>query len=103
MEFEVKANHPMAPNANWIELGPPSSLQPKGLQGCCSIVIYPRSMMPSWRELKPSIVFLCDDIEKTFTKLRSKGVNFVEEPKKMAWGTYAKFIDIDGNEFLMKG
>ena len=27
MEFEVKANHPMSPNANWIELGPPLSLQ----------------------------------------------------------------------------
>jgi lactoylglutathione lyase len=103
MEFEIKANHPMSPNANWIELGPPSSLQTKEMQACCSIVIYPRSMMPNWRELKPSIVFLCDDFEKTYEKLKSKGVNFVEQPKKMAWGTYAKFVDIDGNEFLMKG
>ena len=103
MEFEVKANHPMSPNANWIELGPSSFFQTKEMQACCSIVIYPRSMMPNWRELKPSIVFLCDDIEQTYTKLKSKGVNFVEEPRKMAWGTYAKFVDIDGNEFLMKG
>jgi hypothetical protein len=29
------------------------------------------------------------------------GVNSLEEPKKMvAWGTYAEFVDIDGNEFL---
>jgi lactoylglutathione lyase len=35
--------------------------------------------------------------------LKSKGVNFVEEPKKMAWGMYAKFVDIDGKEFLLKG
>jgi lactoylglutathione lyase len=54
-------------------------------------------MMPNWSELKPSIVFLCDDFEKTYTGLRSKGINFIEEPKKMAWGTYAKFVDIDGN------
>jgi lactoylglutathione lyase len=60
-------------------------------------------MMPNWSELEPSIVFLCDDFEKTYTGLRSKGVNFIEEPKKMAWRTYAKFVDIDGNEFLLKG
>jgi lactoylglutathione lyase len=93
----------MGPNASWIALGPPSSLQTVEMQPCCSIVIYPRSMMPNWRELKPSIVFLCDDFEKTDTELKSKGVNFIEEPKKMAWGTYAIFVDIDGNEFLLKG
>jgi lactoylglutathione lyase len=61
-------------------------------------------MMPNWRELKPSIVFLCDDFEKTYTELKSKGVNFIEEePKKMAWGTYAKFVDTNRNEFLLKG
>jgi hypothetical protein len=32
-------------------------------------------------------------------QLKSKGVNFIEEPNKMAWGIYAKFLDIDGNEF----
>jgi lactoylglutathione lyase len=101
--FEVKANHSMGPNASWIELGPPSSLQTVEMQPCCSIVIYPRSMMPNWRELKPSIVFLCDDFEKTYTELKSKGINFIEESKKMAWGTYAKFVDIDGNEFLLNG
>ncbi|HEU4445262.1 MAG TPA: VOC family protein [Nitrososphaeraceae archaeon] len=97
--FKVKANHPMDPNANWIELGPPHSLQAKEMQPCCSIVIYPKSMMPNWKELKPSIVFLCDDVEKTYTELKSKGVKFIEEPKKMAWGTYAKFVDIDGMNF----
>ena len=55
--FEVKANHPLDPNANWIELGPPSSLQSVEVQPCRSIVIYPRYMMSNWRELKPSIVF----------------------------------------------
>jgi lactoylglutathione lyase len=49
--FEVKANRSMGPNASWIELGPPSSLQTVEMQPCCSIVIYPRSMMPNWREL----------------------------------------------------
>jgi lactoylglutathione lyase len=87
MGFEVKSNHSMGPNASWIELGPSSlPLQAKEMQSCCSIVIYPRSMMSNWREFKPSIVFLCDDLEKTYRDLRSKGVNFVEEPKKNGMG-----------------
>ena len=100
--LKVNANHPMGPNAIWIELGPPHSLQAKEMQPCCSIVIYPKSMMPNWKELKPSIVFLCDEVEKTYTELKSKGVKFIEKPSKMTWGTYAKFVDIDGNEFLLK-
>jgi lactoylglutathione lyase len=76
MGFEVQSNHPMGPNTSWIELGPPSSLQAREIQPCCSTVIYPRTMMPNWRELKPSIVFACDDFEKTYTKLKSKG-NFI--------------------------
>jgi hypothetical protein len=47
MGFEVKAKHPMGPNTNWIELGPPSSLQTEETQPCCSIIIYSRSMMPN--------------------------------------------------------
>jgi lactoylglutathione lyase len=53
--------------------------------------------------IEPSIVFICDDFEKAYTDLRPKGVNFIEEPKKLAWGTYAKFADVDGNKFLLKG
>ena len=95
MSFEIRANHPMGLQANWIEVAP------KGAQSC--LVLYPKSMMPSWRELKPSVVFLCDDGEKTFDALKAKGVNFVEGLKEMVWSTYAKFVDIDGNEFLIKG
>lgn len=53
--------------------------------------------------IEASIVFLFDDFEKTYTELKSKGVNFIEEPKKMTWETYAKFVDTDRNEFLLKG
>ena len=92
--FEVKANHKMTPAASWIELAPQNSQT--------YIVIYPRSMMPNWKEMKPSIVFLCDDVEKMFEELSMKGVEFTADPKEMDWGIYAKFKDPDGNEFLIK-
>ena len=59
--------------------------------------------MSNWEELKPSIVFEYEDIESTFRSLQGRGVEFLEDPKKMAWGAYARFRDPDGNEFLLKG
>ena len=63
----------------------------------------PKSMMAGWRELKPSIVFECEDCHATYHLLKDRGVVFAEGPKKMPWGTYAKFQDTDGNEFMLKG
>jgi len=95
MGFTVYRNQPMGPAGNWIEVGPP------GVE--TRLVLYPKSMMPNWAELKPSIVFECDDIEQTYADLAAKGVKFLEAPQKMAWGTYARFEDPDGNVFVLKG
>jgi lactoylglutathione lyase len=93
--FEVVANHPMGPNASWIEVAPP------GAQS--RLVIYPKALMPDWQERKPSIVFECDDIQGTYERMVANGVKFKDSPKAMSWGTYATFEDTDGNEFLLKG
>ena len=53
--------------------------------------------------MKPSIVFQCDDIDGTYERMKANGVKFLEAPNKMPWGTYARFADEDGNEFLLKG
>jgi len=44
--FEVRRSLPMTPQASWIEVAPP------GAESC--IVIYPKSLMATWREMKPS-------------------------------------------------
>jgi lactoylglutathione lyase len=93
--FEVRRNESMGPGGNWIEVAP------KGAE--TRLVIYPKSMMPNWSELKPSIVFECEDIQKAYEQFTAAGVEFLEEPKQMRWGTYARFKDIDGNEFVLKG
>ncbi len=93
--FEVVNNQPMTPKANWIEVAPKGSPT--------RIVLYPRSMMGNWKELKPSILFECTNIQKSYEELKSKGVNFLGEPEKMHWGSYVKFLDLDGNEFILKG
>lgn len=93
--FEVRAEHPMGPNAFWLEVAPQKSES--------RLVIYPKSMMQGSENLKASIVFECDDVIDTYKNMRANGVEFKEEPQEMQWGTFAQFSDEDGNEFIIKG
>ena len=84
--FEI---HREEADGNWVEVGPP------GAQSC--LVIYPKSLSEDWQQRKPSIVFECDNIQKTFEEMRDRGVHFKEEPKPMQWSTFAIFVDTEGN------
>lgn len=89
--FQLRRSLPMGPHANWIEVSPP------GAQS--SLVLYPRSMMTNWAELKPSIVFHCSDVAAVCGKLEAAGVRISMRPTPLPWGMFAKFSDPDGNEF----
>lgn len=89
--FEVRKSIPMGPDANWIEVSPP------GAETC--LVLYPKSMMTNWAQLKPSVVFQCPDVEDTCLLLKSRGVSITMNPTQMGWGMFAMFVDPDGNEF----
>lgn len=94
--FEVVAEHPMGPNAFWLEVAPPKAES--------RLVIYPKSMMEGDQQMaNVSIVFECYDIEGTYETLKAKGVEFKQELNKAPWGTSAIFCDEDGNQFLIKG
>ncbi|ETI67091.1 VOC family protein [Neobacillus vireti] len=92
--FEVIAEHQMTPNANWLEVAP------KGAES--RLVIYPKAMMQGYEIMKASIVFQCDDIKTTYEKLKANGVEFLDEPKEMQWGSFVQFKDDDGNVFLLR-
>lgn len=91
--FQVRNNQPMGPQGNWIELAPPEAET--------RVVIFPREMMEDWEQRRPSIVFGCEDTQAVFQQLAQRGVEFKQEPTKMAWGTFAIFVDPDGNEFVL--
>jgi predicted enzyme related to lactoylglutathione lyase len=77
----------------WLEVSPPEAET--------AIVLYPRGMMKNWAEMKPSIVFHCDDVDATVRDLAARGARIIDQPNRMQWGTYAKIADPDGNEFLL--
>ena len=91
--FEVRRRQALGPHGDWIEIAPPG--------GQTGLVLYPRALMPAWQELKPSVVFQCDNVEATCKELAARGVAITGPPRIMAWGVYAKFADPDGNEFLL--
>ena len=43
----------------------------------------------------------CDNVEKTYEELTTRGVKFLGPPKREHWGTFAIFEDIDGNKFVL--
>jgi lactoylglutathione lyase len=56
--FEVIATRGMGNGLRWLEVAPP------GAQS--RLVLYPKSLMKDWNERQPSIVFECDDVERTY-------------------------------------
>lgn len=93
--FEIRINMPMGPDGNWIEVSPPGAES--------RLVLYPQKMMQNWQEMKASIVFFSTDTKKTYEQMKERGVTFTEELKSMPWGSYCRFRDPDGNDFLIKG
>jgi catechol 2,3-dioxygenase-like lactoylglutathione lyase family enzyme len=45
--------------------------------------------------------FACDNVEATHAELTAKGVEFLGPPTKAPWGSFARFKDPDGNQFLL--
>lgn len=93
--FELRDNIEMGNSMTWMEVAP------EGAESC--LVLYPKRLMINFPELKPSIVFACEDIEELCAKLKTQGVIFTKELSKLAWGKFASFEDEDGNEFGLKG
>lgn len=47
-----------------------------------------------------NVIFLCDDMQRTYEELSARGVEFPTAPQRASWGKWwATFRDPDGNEF----
>lgn len=91
--FQVRREEPMGAGATWLEVAPANS------EAC--LVLYPRKMMPGSEQMLPSVILYTIDTQRTYEELSAKGVAFSTTPSKMPMGTFAKFKDLDGNEFVL--
>ena len=90
--FTVKTDQPMG-DQRWIELATP--------KGDTGLVLF----TPPGHEDRIGTFFngslACDDVEATYRQMSARGVEFVSPPEKQPWGTFAKFKDPDGNQFVL--
>ena len=91
--FSVHTDQEMGPDARWIEMRIPGA-QTK-------VVLFKDPSHVFGESKYPSIVYACDDVEKTYEELAAKGVEFIEKPAKKPWGWSAMFKDPDGNTCLL--
>jgi lactoylglutathione lyase len=92
--FEVIRDDPMGEKARWIEVAP------KGAK--THLVLFTPPGMEDRIGTFSNLVFGCEDIQKTYEELKSRGVTFTDPPAKQYWGgTMAQFVDLDGNKFVL--
>ncbi len=93
LRFTVLTDQPFDESQRWIELGIGGSET--------RFVLF----TPKGQEDRIGTFFngalACDDVEKTYGELKARGVEFVGEPQKSDWGSYAIFKDPDGNQFVL--
>ena|SRR5215831_8576216 len=91
--FELATNQPFNDKQRWIELRIGNS--------ATRFVLF----TPEGQENRIGSFFngslACDDVEATHRQLVKRGVEFISDPKKEPWGTFAKFKDPDGNQFVL--
>ncbi len=92
MGFEVATDQPMG-GQRWIELTIP--------RGETGVVLWTQEGQEDRIGTFFNGSFACDDVQATYRQLKSRGVEFVQEPQKQPWGEYAVFKDPDGNQFVM--
>ena len=91
--FKVLTDQPFNERQRWIELRIGSSET--------------RLVLFTFDEqgLKPGSqfngAFACDNVERTYEELKSRGVEFTSPPTKQPWGTFALFKDSDENQFVL--
>src|ERR1700683_5757489 len=91
--FEIATDQPFSSTQRWIELRIGNSPT--------RFVLF----TPTGHEDRIGTFFngsiACDDVEATYRQLRQRGVEFIQTPQKQPWGTFAKFKDPDGNQFVL--
>lgn len=91
--FRVKTDQPFGDGQRWIELSIPGA--------DTGVVLFTPQGWESRIGDFQGLSMWSDDVFQTAETLKSRGVTFVQDPKKESWGTSAVFADVDGNKFVL--
>lgn len=98
--FKLHQDAPLYPGAanRWISVVPQEGSQTE-------VILY----LPdeNWEHYKQvvgqsqAVTFDVTDMASLVADLKQKGVQFTQEPDPQPWGTYATFVDSEGNKLLL--
>jgi predicted enzyme related to lactoylglutathione lyase len=91
--FTLVTDQPMGPGQRWIELRPP--------KGDAGIALFTPPGHEDRVGTFTGISMECDDVQKTYDELSTKGVEFAKPPKTESWGVMAILKDSEGNEIVL--
>jgi predicted enzyme related to lactoylglutathione lyase len=91
--FKVVTDQPMGPGQRWIELMIPGADS--------GVALFTAPGHENRIGTFQAISFWCDDLDATVKVLKSRGVEFAQEPRKESWGSMAMIKDVDGNQFVL--
>lgn len=91
--FTIITDQPFSEKQRWIELRIPKAET--------RLVLF----TPEGHENRiggfTSISFACDDLDATYAELKARGVAFRSPPERQPWGSFAIFVDSEGNQFVL--
>jgi predicted enzyme related to lactoylglutathione lyase len=91
--FKVATDQPFNESQRWIELRIPGAET--------GVVLFTQ---PGHEDRIGTFFngsFHCDNLQKTYEEMKSRGVEFQQPPKTEPWGSMAIFKDPDGNSFVL--
>ena len=91
--FTIITDQPFDEKQRWIELRIPKAET--------RVVLYTMEGQEDRIGTFSPLVFASADVEKTYEELKARGVAFDGPPEKQPWGTFAKFKDSEGNQFVL--
>jgi len=91
--FTIITDQPFSEKQRWIELRIPKA--------DTRVVLFTLEGQEDRIGTMTGISFATDDVEKSYTELKGRGVKFKGPPQKQPWGTYVIFEDSEGNQFVL--
>lgn len=97
--FELRTDAPLFPGseARWV------AVAPKGAK--TEVVLYlPDENWEHYQQVvgkSQALTFNVPDMDALYQDLKAKHVEFLQEPDKQPWGTYATIRDSEGNSLIL--
>ncbi len=98
MDFVIRCDDIMMGEHRWVEVSPKDD-------ETTTFVLYDKNLMkkqnPSISVGHPSVILYTDNIEKSYSDMKSKGISVDENIMSYPYGRMYRFFDNDNNSYLM--